>query len=213
MSSDDQGFSSYKLSTAIFPPSAFCRLVRLKRVLRFHMYCYQIQWFLSEVICWNESIWSALPLYACVFVHVIYSTIFIIRQIKIHIFPCSWFSIAKGASVTTLQDKARDSQAKFHCSHLVIIHIIIQFSSHWPLCMNINKRLTNEWISQFPISAAQSFSVNTVGKNTWKNKNANQSFQRLINRSFSETWCNTLKRLVAKQRVSLFRLSLVFLHS
>lgn len=62
----------------------------------------------------------------CVFVHVIYSTIFIIRQIKIHIFPC-WFSIAKGASVTTLQDKARDSQAKFRCSHLVIIHIIIQF--------------------------------------------------------------------------------------
>lgn len=127
MSFDDQGFSSCKLAAAIFPPSAFCHLVRSKRVLRFHTYCYQIQWFLNEVICWNESIWSAHPLYACVCLHVIYSTIFIIRQLKIHIFPCSWFSIAKGASVTTLQDKARDSQAKFRCSHLEIIHIVIQF--------------------------------------------------------------------------------------
>lgn len=39
----NQGLSSYKLAVAIFPPSAFCRLVRLKRVLRFRTYCYQIQ--------------------------------------------------------------------------------------------------------------------------------------------------------------------------
>lgn len=95
----------------------------MKRVLRFHMYCYHIQWFLSEVICWNASIWSALPR-VCVFVHVWFTQPFSSSdKLKYTFSDVVHLALPKG--LQWLHCRIRHVTVRL--DYTVIIHIIIQF--------------------------------------------------------------------------------------